>query len=130
MGTARREKTRNAPSASLSLALLYIPYKDRCDWLPTPCLINTVLPSSPSFSHTLSVFHRPGSLAFKAFIGDCGDRNAGKTEWNSIKWVGAEAAHDNKMLLNWKEMGKCFNSRWTGFVGILWRLSVVIISQK
>lgn len=97
------------PSTSLSLALLHIPYKDRCDWLPTLCLINTVLPSSPSFSHTLSVFHCPGSLAFQAFIGDCCDRDAAKTQQNSTESVGNEIVDKNKMLIfNRKELGMCF----------------------
>lgn len=67
------------PSLPLCLLLLHIPYKDRCDWLPTLCLINTALPSAPSFSHTLSAFHCSDSLAFQAFIGDCCDRDAAKT---------------------------------------------------
>lgn len=134
---ACREKTRNARRAppSLSLSLLHIPYKDRCDWLPTLCLINTVLPSSPSFSHTLSVFHCPGSLAFQAFIGDCSDRDAGKkTRRNSIESLGNEIVDENKTLIfNWKELGMwcwCVFDRFC--LQILQSLNVVekIICEK
>lgn len=116
MGMACREKTRNARSTSLSL--LHIPYKDRCDWLPTLCLINTVLPSSPSFSHTLSVFHCPGSLAFQAFIGDCCNRDVAKTQRNSIKSAGNEIVDENKMLiLNWEELRMWFLCVFDRFCG-------------
>lgn len=53
-GPSERKQGMPRAPPSPSLSLLHIPYKDRCDRLPTLCLINIVLPSSPSFSHTLS----------------------------------------------------------------------------
>lgn len=48
------------------------------------------------FSH--SVFHCPGSLAFKAFIGDCCDRDTANTHWNVNVPIGTQTADENKMF--------------------------------
>ena len=92
-------ENKECPEHLPLLSLLHIPYKDRCDWLPTLCLINTVLPSSPSFLHPLSVSQCPGSLAFQAFIGDGCDRDAANTQWTSIDSIGNEREDKNSALI-------------------------------
>lgn len=65
------------PPAALLLSLPHRPYKDRCDRLPAPCLINIVLPCS------LTLLFRtfcPVSLALYAFIGDGSDKDAREGE--------------------------------------------------
>lgn len=79
----KQECPEHLPS---SHCLFHIPYKDRCDWLPTLCLINTALSSSPYFPHTLSTLHFPSLLAFKALIGDCWKTHSRNRQiWTEIK---------------------------------------------